>query len=95
MEIVWTKQAQNSYLNNIFYLEKFWTEKEITNFENEVFRTIDIIQTNINIGITEEKLNCKSILILKQITLFYDVIDENIVLLNFWDNRQDFKKRGF
>ena len=56
MEIVWTKQAQNSYLSNIFYLEKFWTEKEITNFENEVFRTIDIIQTNINIGITEEKL---------------------------------------
>lgn len=70
-------------------------EKEITNFENEVFKTIDIIQTNINIGIIDEKLNCKSILILKQITLFYDVIDEKIVLLNFWDNRQDFKKRGF
>lgn len=27
MEIVWTKQAQNSYLNNIVYLEKFWKKK--------------------------------------------------------------------
>lgn len=67
MEIVWTKQAQNSYLNNIDYLEKFWTEKEIEIFENEVFKTIEIIQTNTNIGISEDKLRCKSIVIVKQL----------------------------
>ena len=95
MEIIWTEQAELSYISNIEYLEKFWTEKEIINFENEVFRIIEIIEQNINIGKLEKELNCKSIVILKQITLFYDIINNKIVLLNFWDNRQDTKKRGY
>jgi hypothetical protein len=95
MEIIWTKQAEFSYNSNIEYLENFWTEKEIVNFELEVFRTLEIIENNINIGKEEKELNCKSIIILKQITLFYDIIENYIVLLNFWNNKQDTKKRGF
>jgi hypothetical protein len=95
MKVIWTKQAEFSYISNIEYLEKFWTEKEIINFEFEVFRIIEMIENNINIGKFEIELNCNSIVILKQITLFYDIIDNKIVLLNFWDNRQDTKKRGF
>jgi hypothetical protein len=95
MEIIWTKQAEFSYNSNIEYLENFWTEKEIINFELEVFRTLEIIENNINIGKEEKELNCKSIIILKQITLFYDINENYIVLLNFWNNKQNTKKRGF
>ena len=95
MEIIWTKQAEFSYISNIEYLEIFWTEKEIIKFELEVFRTLEIIENNINIGKNEIELNCKSIIILKQITLFYDIIDCKIVLLNFWNNKQDTKKRSY
>ncbi len=93
MEIVWTYKAHNTYWNNIDYLIRFWNEAVIENFENETLRVLDIIQKKPHIGHYDEDLDCNIILIVKQISLLYEIDNDKIVLLTFWDNRQKPIKR--
>jgi plasmid stabilization system protein ParE len=93
MEIIWTQKARNSYWNNINYLEHYWNDDIADDFENETLRVLDIIEKNPHIGRYDEDFQCYIFLIVKQISLLYDLNNNQIVLLNFWDNRQKPIKR--
>ncbi|KAF2513835.1 type II toxin-antitoxin system RelE/ParE family toxin [Flavobacterium foetidum] len=88
MKVVWSERAQDTFDENVAYLLKKWGENVTQNFENETIRVIDIICNNPHLGRFDKKLNCSIITIVKQVSLFYDVIDGKIVLIAFWDNRQ-------
>lgn len=93
MEIVWTFQAHNSYWDNIDYLVRYWNNVVADNFEDETLRVFEIIQKNPNIGQYDEAFDCDKLLIVKQIYLLYEIKDNKLILLNFWDNRQKPIKR--
>lgn len=93
MEIIWTQKARNTYWNNVDYLIRYWNENVVDDFENETLRTIEIILKNPTIGRYDEQLKCNIILIVKQISLFYEIKNDKIILLIFWNNRQKPLKR--
>lgn len=93
MEIIWTQKARFTFFDNIKYLEHYWNDAIAEDFENETLRVLDIVQKNPHIGRYDEDFGCNVILIVKQISLLYEIINNEIVLLTFWDNRQKPIKR--
>jgi hypothetical protein len=89
MEIVWTFEAKKTFKKNMIYLKNHWTKKEVDNFALEAFRTIEIVQKNPHIGKYSEDYGCHILVVVKQISLFYEIENNKIILISFWDNRQE------
>jgi plasmid stabilization system protein ParE len=88
MEIIWTDEAKKTFKNNINYLKENWSKNEVQNFVLEAFNSIETIKKMPHIGKYDAFFECNILLVVKQISLFYDVKEEKIILLTFWDNRQ-------
>jgi plasmid stabilization system protein ParE len=93
MDVIWTFQAHKSYWDNMDYLERYWNDSVADNFEYETLRVFEIIKKNPHIGRYDEDFQCNILLIVQQISLLYEIVNNEIVLLNFWDNRQKPIKR--
>lgn len=90
-EIIWTNKSKLDYFNNIDFLEKEWTVKEIERFINKTDEILQkLIKGNIKFKKTEYK-EIYQVVIIKQITLFYEKNENKIILLRFWNNYQDIK----
>jgi plasmid stabilization system protein ParE len=88
MEIIWSEEAKKTFKNNVNYLKKHWSKKEVDNFVLEALRTIEIIKTMPHIGRYDDYFQCNILVVVEQISLFYDIEKGKIILLTFWDNRQ-------
>ena len=89
VNIIWTDLAIDDVSENIYYLEKEWTEKEVIRFNKKIEETLEKLpRENILFKPTEYK-NVFQIVIIKQITLFYEVKGDDIFLLRFWNNYQN------
>jgi hypothetical protein len=90
-EIIWTNKSKLDYFNNIDFLEKEWTVKEIERFINKTDEILQkLIKGNIKFKKTEYK-EIYQVVVVKQITLFYEKNENKIILLRFWNNYQDIK----
>ena len=89
VNIIWTDLAIDDVSENIYYLEKELTEKEVIRFNKKIEETLEkLSRENILFKPTEYK-NVFQIVIIKQITLFYEVKGDDIFLLRFWNNYQN------
>lgn len=89
-KIIASQLANNTYLQNIEFVEKRWTKKEAIHFINKVSEVIDILKVTPYVFQKWEKdKNIHKITIVKQITLYYQVNHKNVELLIFWNNLQD------
>jgi len=93
---IWTTTATLEYDKNIEYLLEEWSENEAFNFINNV----EAILFDLKAGVVEYPLttegNVRKCVVCKQITLFYQINQEdNIELLRFWNTYQDDKKLKF
>lgn len=88
--IYWSQTAQEDYWQNIEFLLNKWTETEAAHFINEVENTIDILkQGKVTFKPTGYR-NTYQIVVVKQITLYYHINQNNdIELLRFFNNYQD------
>ena len=84
--IVWTDLAIDDFSENMYYLENEWTEKEVEKFIKKSHEILDkLSKGNIKFKPTAYK-NVFQIVIVKQITLFYKIEDNAILLLRYWNN---------
>jgi plasmid stabilization system protein ParE len=87
--IIWSDLAIDDFSENINYLENQWSEREVIRFNKKVQEVLDkLSKGNIEFKPTEYK-NVFQVVILKQITLFYRVDENNLILLRFWNNYQN------
>ena len=92
MNVKWTFLSKEDYFKNIEYLEIYWTEKEVVNFIEEVDYCINLL-ANENVIFTKSDFDdVYKMIVIKQITLYYSIIDNTIFLMRFWNNYQDLKK---
>ena len=89
MQIIWTQEAKQDYLENIEYLLEKWTEKSARNFINEVDDVLELLQINPKLFPLSDYKSIRRAVICKQITLFYQLKDSNIYLIRFWNSYQD------
>ena len=95
-EIVWTKRANSKFNSIIGYLEEEWGDKVTENFVIRTYDILDLISDQPLLGTLEnQERNIRGFLITKHNRLFCRVTEKELILLNFFDNRQGSKKKKF
>ena len=90
-KIEWKPLATNTYLDEMEFILSKWNEKEVQNFDDLVYDYLKTLSKTPTIGNFKSEFNCYSIVISKQTTLFYKIIEEKsqIDLVLFWNNSQN------
>jgi plasmid stabilization system protein ParE len=93
-EIIWTTRANIRFNSIIEYLETEWGEKVTENFVVRTYAIIDLLSIYPEIGSVEhsEKM-IRGFAITKHNRLFYRVTKKEIIILNFFDNRRNIKRK--
>ena len=87
--IRWSPTARRTYFQTIDYLVEKWTEKEAEAFILRVEKVLGYIQENPYLYPYSRTGNTFKCVVVKQVSLFYRLRNEQVELLVFWDNRQD------
>ena len=96
LTIYWSKKADEKFDQVIKYLVDEWGENVTRAFVRKVYDFLDILSEFPEIGTVENiERNIRGFVIVKQLTVFYKIQKEKIVLLDFFDNRQNPKRKKF
>jgi plasmid stabilization system protein ParE len=95
LEIVWTLEAEKKFENIIDYLLKVWSEKEVIQFVETTDKVANFISEYPRMFRKTDKRNVYEALITKQNLMVYKVFRNRIVIITFWDTRQDPKKKKY
>lgn len=88
MEIIWSDNATYTFYNNRSYLLHYWNSEVAQKFVDNSLHTISLIKQNPHLGKYIEDLECNEILVSKHISLLYEINEDLIILLTFWDNHK-------
>ncbi|MDY7394052.1 type II toxin-antitoxin system RelE/ParE family toxin [Aureibaculum sp. 2210JD6-5] len=88
MEIIWTSEAKKTFKQNVNYLKKEWPLKVVEGFVDSAYDAISKIQVHPKIGRYDKVWDCYKLIVVKQITLYYQIDKNKIVLISFWNNYQ-------
>lgn len=91
-KIVWSAEARHTYLAILEHLEKEWSEKEVRKFVQRVHQKLSILIEQPAIGrLHKDKLKIYITLLTKHTSLVYHIKPQKkeIILLTFWDTRQN------
>jgi len=91
-KIIWSSLAIKTYIENIEYVQKKWTEKEAEKFASAVQRKLQLLLMNPNIGSpTSKRKNVRKAVVHKRVTLIYRFMPnkKEIELLRFWGTYQN------
>lgn len=92
MEIIWSNQARKDYFTVLDYLNKKWGSNEVRSFVKKTEEVLKVIKKHPQTFIeSAQKRNVRKGFVTKHNSLFYKVNynKKEIVLLTFWDNRQN------
>ena len=96
LKIEWTKRADKKFDTILVYLNEEWGERVTANFVKKVYEFLDVLVEYPEIGTLEHKQKgVRGFTIVKQVTIFYKVSGNKIILLDFFDTRQNPKKKRF
>lgn len=87
MEIVWSDEAEETYLETLEFILKKWDYKIAKAFENKVGNILELISKNNKLYPKSKKKNLYKAVISKQTSLVYSITKEEIILVAFIDNR--------
>ena len=90
-KIVWVPLAVETYMEEIDFIFLKWNQKEVDNFVMLVDENLKRLSINPLIGQIHK--NVYKIVISKQTSLFYKIIekDKKVKLVYFWNNKKDFQ----
>lgn len=95
LTVYWTKRADKKLASITDYLNQEWGENVVRKFIKTIDDFLDILVEFPEIGSLENsQKNIRGFVIVKQLTLFYRIKNNKIIILNLFDNRQSPKKRN-
>lgn len=96
LDIYWSKRADEKFDRILQYLAVEWGDRVTSAFVKKVYDFLDILIEFPEIGSLENPTkNIRGFVIVRQITVFYKISNNRIILLNFFDNRQGRKKKKY
>ncbi|MEY4876852.1 MAG: hypothetical protein RL708_2001 [Bacteroidota bacterium] len=89
IEIIWTEKAETDFHQIILFLEKVWNDKIIERFISETNEALEKIKSHpfTFTHSTETKIYKRKIN--RYITLYFTIDSNKIMLLSFFDGRQN------
>jgi plasmid stabilization system protein ParE len=96
LEIVWSVSADKKFDTILEYLTKEWGNKITKSFVKKVYDFLDVLSEFPEIGTLENKeRGIRGFVILKQVSIFYIIRNNRIIILDFFDNRQSPHRKRF
>ena len=94
MRISFTKRAQNNYNSIKLYLSAEWGEKTKQAFEQKVIDFFDLLKEFPELGTVEfPNKQIRGFQLTRQTTVLYRIKGQKIIVLAFFDVRQNPKKK--
>ena len=94
LEIIWSKRADKKFDRIIDYLHEDFGEFVTKSFVGKVYDFLDILSEFPELGSIENReKRIRGFTIVKNINIFYRIEGKTIYLLDFFDNRQNPKKK--
>jgi plasmid stabilization system protein ParE len=88
--ISWSPLAEETYLKTLSLILEKWTIKEVEDFENKVESLIEKLKSQKRLCPPSDKQkNLRRCVIAPQTSLVYQIKDDIIELVAFFDNRSD------
>jgi plasmid stabilization system protein ParE len=88
MKIVWTKFSETSLLEIVNYIENDFGNLTAEKYYSKVIETVDNIEIRPKIfPVFQSSTETRKAVINKKTILYYKIIEENIMLLAFYDVR--------
>lgn len=92
--IRWTTRADIKLDQLIIYLESEWGESVVKAFMRKFYDFLEILSEFPEIGSMQyPEKGIRGFAITKQVTIFYKIDSNHIILLDIFDNRSDSKKK--
>ena len=90
-KVEWKPIATYTYFDEIDFILSKWNEVEVQKFEDLVYDFLATLYKTPKIGIYKSKYNCHSLVVSKQTTLYYKIIEDKfqIDLILFWNNQKN------
>ena len=96
LEIRWTTRADIKLDQLIIYLENEWGEGVVKAFMKKLYTFLEILSEFPEIGSMQyEEKRIRGFALTKQITIFYKIDNDQIILLDLFDNRSNTKKKTY
>lgn len=90
MRVVWTQNAQISFEAIVLYLDENFGKQVVQKFLSKTNSTIEAVRKFPNLyKATSLKQNLRKATISKVCSFYYEVHEDSIAILYFWDNRQE------
>lgn len=89
MQVIITDEAEESLDEIIEYLRENWNETVVKNFISNIKSTIKRIQKIPNGFPKSQFVDAQRALVSKQIVLLFRIENNTIIVLLFWDGRQN------
>ncbi len=94
--IVWNKKAQAKFDKTVSYLQKDWSEKIAENFVKTTNQNLFLLSKFPHLGRKSSKNTAVRLLnITRHNQMFYRIEGRKIIILTFFDLRQDSSKKPF
>ncbi len=91
-KLIWSDEALSNLKSIITYLEKNWTDKEISKFAKNLDHQINLIAQNPRLFPKVNKSEARKAVLSKQVSIYYVLARREIRILFVFDNRQTPKK---
>jgi len=88
-KIHWTPNALDELAQTIEYLQKNFTEKELSKLALKIEETVQLISQNPELFQKSDTKDIRRVVILKFNIMYYRVQDNKIQILSFFSNRQN------
>ncbi len=89
-ELIFTPEAEETYEALISQLQQRWGDRFVIKFHGRVSKSLTIIEaTPYLYPIANENTEIRKCILHKNCSVFYKVYDNVVLIVWFWDNRQD------
>ena len=89
LPLFWTEEAKETFEVVTNFVHQIWGDKQVDIFIKKAFKTLENISSQPYIFKSSSVIkNVRKGLISKQTSVFYQIENDKIVILFFWDNRQ-------
>lgn len=90
--VIWSPEAKRKFENTVQYLEENWSRRAAIRFIDRVYEVVNLISKHPKIFVYLPKYEAHRCVVVKQVSLFYRIKENQTELLTFWDNRMDPEK---
>jgi plasmid stabilization system protein ParE len=89
-KVFWTDHAISELKDTLDYLEEKWTERELSNFSEELDNTIELISKNPDLfRVSKKKEEVRMAVVARYNNLYYRTKNDSVEILSLFSNRQD------